>query len=196
MSKIKRLPVRSRVKEQNTWDLSSLYSDDDAWQRDLKKLKRKISGYGKFRGRLSEGPSVVADCLKFDSAFDRLGERLGIYAFLKTTEDQTNGTYQHLMGQYQHLAAQAAEESSFIRPELLSLSDTKLKRLMKSPEVKPYRLSLERLVRFKPYTLSDREEQLLAMQSEMSQTASPNVPAAVGCRHEVRAGHEREGRAG
>ncbi len=172
MSKIKRLPARARVKTDDTWDLSSLYSDDESWQRDLKKLKRRLSGYKKFRGRLGEGPEVVADCLKFDSAFDRLGERLGVYAFLKTTEDQTNGTYQHLMGQYQHVAAQAAEESSFIRPELLSMSDAKLKRLMKAPEIKRYRLSLERLVRFKPYTLGNREEQLLAMQSEMAQTAS------------------------
>ena len=172
MSKIKRLPARTRVKTNDTWDLSSLYANDEAWDRDLTKLKRRLSGYRKFRGRLGDGPSVVADCLKFDSAFDRLGERLGIYAFLKTTEDQTNGTYQHLMGKYQHIAAQAAEEASFIRPELLSLSDAKLKRLIKAPEIEPYRLSLERLVRFKPYTLGKREEQLLAMQSEMAQTAS------------------------
>jgi oligoendopeptidase F len=33
-------------------------------------------------------------------------------------------------------------------------------------------LVLERLVRYKPYTLSNREEQLLAMQSEMSQAAN------------------------
>lgn len=172
MSKVKRLPARSRVKTDDTWDLSSLYASDEDWQKDLKKLKNRIPKFAQFKGRLGEGPSVLAKCLKFDSDFDRLAERLGVYAFLKTTEDQANGDHQNMMGQFQNVASRAAEEASFIRPELLSLSSSKLKKLIQSPLLKHYRLTLERLVRSKPHTLGDREEQLLAMQSEMSQTAS------------------------
>lgn len=172
MSKVKRLPARSRVKTDDTWDLSSLYASDEDWQKDLKKLKNRIPKFAQFKGRLGEGPSVLVKCLKFDSDFDRLAERLGVYAFLKTTEDQANGDHQNMMGQFQNVASRAAEEASFIRPELLSLSSSKLKKLIQSPLLKHYRLTLERLVRSKPHTLGDREEQLLAMQSEMSQTAS------------------------
>lgn len=172
MSKVKRLPARSRVKTDDTWDLSSLYASDEDWQKDLKKLKNRIPKFAQFKGRLGEGPSALAKCLKFDSDFDRLAERLGVYAFLKTTEDQANGDHQNMMGQFQNVASRAAEEASFIRPELLSLSSSKLKKLIQSPLLKHYRLTLERLVRSKPHTLGDREEQLLAMQSEMSQTAS------------------------
>ena len=172
MSKVKRLPARSRVKTDDTWDLSSLYASDEDWQKDLKKLKNRIPKFAQFKGRLGEGPSVLEKCLKFDSDFDRLAERLGVYAFLKTTEDQANGDHQNMMGQFQNVASRAAEEASFIRPELLSLSSSKLKKLIQSPLLKHYRLTLERLVRSKPHTLGDREEQLLAMQSEMSQTAS------------------------
>lgn len=172
MAKVKRLPARSRVKKEDTWDLSSLYADDQAWQKDLKKLKNRIPKFAQFRGKLGESAATLAKCLKFDSEFDRLGERLGVYAFLKTTEDQADGDAQNMMGQFQNIAARAAEEASFIRPELLALSGAKLKKLIQSPELKPYRLILERLVRSKPHTLGKREEQLLAMQSEMSQTAS------------------------
>ncbi|MDG2381700.1 MAG: oligoendopeptidase F [Pirellulaceae bacterium] len=172
MSKVKRLPSRSRVKVDDTWDLSSLYPNDKAWERDLKKMKRQISGFAAFRGKLGESPKTLAKCLKFDSDFDRLAERLGVYAFLNTAQDQADGDSQNRMGQFQNIAARAAEEASFIRPELLALSGAKLKKLMNSPELKHYRLTLDRLVRSKPYTLGKREEQLLAMQSEMSQTAS------------------------
>ena len=171
MSKVKRLPARSRVKPADTWDLGSLYKNDTAWKRDLNKLKKRIPEYQNFKGHLGDSAATLADCLKFDSSFDRLGERLGVYAFLKTAEDQTNGDYQHMMGQYQHVASKAAEEASFIRPEILAISDGKLKRMLKSRELAPYRLILERLLRKKPHTLGDREEQLLAMQSEMAQTA-------------------------
>ena len=35
----------------------------------------------------------------------------------------------------------------------------------------PYRLLLERLLRYKPHTLGKKEEKLLAMQTEMAQAA-------------------------
>ena len=114
----------------------------------------------------------LAACLKFDSDFDRLSERLGTYAFLKTAEDQTNGTYQHMLGQYQHVAARAAEAASYIRPEILGFSAKRIQELLAAPELEPYRLMLQRLLRYKPHTLGKREEELLAMQSEMAQAAS------------------------
>ncbi len=43
---------------------------------------------------------------------------------------------------------------------------------MASAELEPFRLVLQRIARFKPHTLSDKEESLLAMQGEMAQTAS------------------------
>ena len=172
MSKIKRLPPRNRVKETDTWDLASLYESDAQWEKDLGKFERSIAGYQQFRGKLGQGAATLAKCLEFDSLCDRLAERLGTYAFLKTSEDQANGTYQRMMGQYQNLGTRAAQAASYIRPEILALPATKLKKYLASKELAAYRLVLERLVRYKPHTLSDREEELLAMQSEMALVAS------------------------
>ena len=43
---------------------------------------------------------------------------------------------------------------------------------LKAPELKPFRLSLERLARYKPHVLSTGEERLLAMQGQVVGTAS------------------------
>ena len=64
---------------------------------------------------------MLAACLQFDAAIDRAGERLGVYAFLKTAEDQGNSDYQRMKGRYQHVATQAAEAASFIRPEIMAI---------------------------------------------------------------------------
>ena len=91
MSKVKMLPSRNKVKEPDTWDLSSLYADDGAWEKDFEKFQKQAAGYDRYRGKLAESSKTLAECLRFDYRLDRLGERLGTYAFLKTTEDQAAG---------------------------------------------------------------------------------------------------------
>ena len=46
-----------------------------------------------------------------------------------------------------------------------------MKRMLSSKPLRPYRLLLERMIRYKQHTLSKNEEKLLAMQSEMAATA-------------------------
>ena len=60
---------------------------------------------------------------------------------------------------------------SFIRPEILSLSAAKLKEYIAAKPLARFRLVLERLLRYKPHTLSQGEEKLLAMQHEMADAA-------------------------
>ena len=79
--------------------------------------------------------------------------------------------YQRMLGRYEHAATLAAEAASFIRPEILSLPSKKLTEYLKAKQLQPFRLQLERLVRYKPHTLTPGEEKLLAMQSEMAGAA-------------------------
>ena len=170
--KQKTLPARSKVKQADTWDLGSLYSNDKAWETDFAKWEKQIKRYKKFRGTLGQSAKQLATCLKFDAGFDRQAERLGTYAFLKTTEDTANSEYQRMMGRYQHAASEAAQAASFIRPEILAIPTRKFQQFLKSKSLTLYRVMLERLVRYKPHTLSDGEERLLAMQSQMADTAN------------------------
>lgn len=167
-----RLPERKDVKPEDTWDLSKLYDSDEAWSASLEEFKKMYPGYEQFQGKLNEGPETLAACLKFDSELERLGERLGNYAYLKTTEDQGNSDYQRMVGQFQNTVTRAAEAGSFIRPEILAIDDATLTSFMEHPSLELYRLSLERLTRYKKYTLGEKEEQLLAMQGEMAGASS------------------------
>jgi oligoendopeptidase F len=76
-----------------------------------------------------------------------------------------------MLGRFQSVAAKASESASFIRPELLAIPATKMKKFLASQELAHFRLLIERIVRYKPHTLTKREEELIAMQSEMASTA-------------------------
>jgi oligoendopeptidase F len=170
-TKTKKLPTRSQVKAEDTWDLSSLFKSDAEWERAFTAWEKQIPQYAKFRGTLGEGPAALAKCLGFDSDFDREGERIGTYAHLKTTEDMADSQYQRMLGRYEHAGTLAAEAASFIRPEILALPAKTLKEYVDAKPLKRFKLQLERLIRHKPHTLGPGEEKLLAMQSEMSGTA-------------------------
>ena len=169
---VKKLPTRDQVSVNNTWDLSSLYPDSEAWEKDFAKLQKKEAGFEKFRGTLANGPKELLACLKYDTEVDRLGEKLGIYAFLKTTEDQANDDAQRRMARFQNVASKLGQAASYIAPEIQAIPAKRLEELMNDPALKAYRLVLERMTRFKKYTLGKKEERILAMQSEMSQAAS------------------------
>jgi oligoendopeptidase F len=170
--KAKALPPRSKVKPADTWDLNTLFPDDAAWEEAFKKWESQIPQFEKFRGTLGRSAEMLAACLRFDAAFDRAGERLGVYAFLKTAEDQANSDYQRMKGRYQHVATKAAEASSFIRPEIMAIDPKAVERFLREKELEEWRLALEQILRFRPHTLSEKEEHLLAMQGQMSQ--APN----------------------
>ena len=155
----------------DTWDLSSLYAGDGQWEADFKRLEGQIGQFETYRGRLGESGETLLAALDFDSAFDRTAERLGTYAFLKTTEDQGNSDYQGMKSRFQNLAMRASQAASFMRPELLAIDAPRMAEMMADPRLSLYRLQLERLLRFRPHTLSDREERLLAMQGEMAGAA-------------------------
>lgn len=167
-----RLPERSEVKESDTWDLTQLFADDAQWQIAFEEIEIQIKGYEKFRGTLGSSPESLAACLEFDSLVERAAERLGNYAYLKTVENQTDSTYQRMMGQFQNIATRAGEAASFMRPEILAIPDEQLTQFIESPSLQLFGLALERLTRYKKFTLGEKEEQLLAMQGEMAGATS------------------------
>lgn len=168
-ARVQQLPTRDQIPAEDKWDLSSLFADDAAWEKALGDWKKKIPRYAQYRGRLGEGASTLAACLKFHFSMERQAERLGTYAHLRLSEDTTNSRAVEMHGRFMQLLTRAEEAASFIQPEILSLPEDVLRAYTDSPELASYRVFLTRLLRMKPHTLSPAEERLLAMQTQLAQ---------------------------
>ena len=172
---VKSLAPRESVNETDTWDLSSLYATTQDWETDYTLAEEKLEAYAAFQGRLGESAETLAELLAFDSEMDLLLERLGYYAFLRLTEDQANSDSQALEARMQNLGARAAQAGSWIRPELLAIDSASMDAFLDSECLQHYQLQLQRILRYRPHTLGEKEEQLLAMQAEMAQASSKTV---------------------
>ena len=170
--KSKKLPLRSEVETEDTWDLTRVFPDDNAWETAYEELLSEVKVIEKYRNKLGRSAAMLCKVLEFEAEFSKKLEQLGIYAFLKSTEDVANSTYQGMVARFTYLATQAGEYSSFVAPEIQAIPDDTMQKFLGNKKLAPYRIQLEKLLRFKPHILSEQEERLLAMQGEVAQTPS------------------------
>jgi len=165
------LKTRRDVNPADTWDLASLFTDNAAWEAAFAAFESRIPGYAEHKGKLGNSAASLLAALQFDLDLERQADKLGTFAFLKSSEDVGDGAAQSLKARYLGAAAKAAEAGSWFRPELLAIPDATMADYLADATLVPHKLTLERLLRFKPHTLGEKEERLLALQIESAQTA-------------------------
>ncbi len=166
------IPTRDQVAAGDKWDLTKLFSDDEAWEKSLKQLEELLPKIESFKGTIGESAETLRQVLEFMMEFGQLEERLGTYASLRLSEDAGSGENQERFARYMAAASKGEALSSYQTPEIQSIPDEKMKLFLEEKGLAEYRIYLEKILRFKPHVLSEREEKLLALQIEANQTAS------------------------
>ena len=143
------------------WDLSSLYTDDAAWEAALHGLDACITKTAAFEGTLTTAEAIRA---YFDASTELGGLLSDVfsYAFMRKSEDTRQEAAQSMYSRAYAKYVQAETALSFAEPEMLSLPEEKLQEFTESETLKPYHYQMVKLLRQKPHTLSAAEEKLLA----------------------------------
>jgi oligoendopeptidase F len=69
-------------------------------------------------------------------------------------------------------AAKLSAAGSWAEPEIQAIPDQTMREYLKAPRMADYVIYLKKLLRFKPYILSDKEERIMALHSEGEGTAN------------------------
>jgi oligoendopeptidase F len=164
----KEIPLRSQVAESDKWDLSSLYPCDEAWENDLKRLQKKIEEAGKFRGILGKDPENLLSAMKWLSDAFMLGEQVYVYASLKSSAEADDPENQRRIGMVSQVYTQLVAAVSYMDPEILEIKN--IDKWLESKAFDDSRVYIKKILRQKEHTLSPKEEELLAKQSELQET--------------------------
>lgn len=164
---------RSDIPGEFTWNMEDLFPSDEAWQKLYRETETRLPDYRTYKGSLAKSAESLYQCLRFDDECSSAIERLFVYARQKSDEDTGNQIYQELSGKAQLLANRAAELSSFIIPEILSMDEALLDSYLDTDSrTAHYRKAIERILDKKKHTLSVEMEELLAQSLEATQGAS------------------------
>jgi len=167
------LKTRSEVPTESTWNLNAIFETDELWEQEYKHLAKDLPKISEYQGKVTESADTLLEVFKLQ---DSLGIRLGklyAYSHMKNDEDTTNATYQAMNQRADNLLTIASSEMSFITPEILSADEATIQKYREeNTELAKYGKTLDEINRQRPHILSEKEEELLAEMSDVTQTPS------------------------
>lgn len=172
-STVKKLPARSEIPVEETWNLEDIFATDDDWNKEFDEVKALLPGVQAFKGKLGESPDSLYDALQYqDQLLSRL-VKLYTYAHMRYDQDTTNSFYQSMDDKIKGLYSMAASALAYIVPELLEIEEQTLNNfLTEKEELKLYKHALEETNLQRPHVLSADQEALLAKASEVMDASS------------------------
>ncbi len=147
------------------WDLSVFYQSMDApeVEADIATVNSLAEAFQeRYRGNLDKmsADDFVEAYEAMESIYDLSG-RLESYAFLNFSTDTGDAAYQAFVARMQDLHAALSQTLVFFELEWNALDDDQAKAILDDPKLAKYRYFLEAERRYKPYRLSEPEEQII-----------------------------------
>ena len=147
------------------WDLSRFYQNlhDPKLEADIERVNSLAQAFQeRYRGALDKmsAEDFVAAYDALETIYDLSG-RLQSYAFLNFSTDTGDSAYQAFVAKVQDLDAALSQTLVFFELEWNALGDDRAQAILDDPKIAKYRYFLEAERRYKPYRLTELEEQII-----------------------------------
>src|SRR5512141_3097475 len=128
------VPLRSKLNKKFTWNAESVFSSDEAWEKEAQQIIVDISTVKQFQGRLAENPSVLLEALAAGYKLISRAQTAFMYAGFSYAEDTTDQHAAGMRSQGQGMYGQILSAVSFLQPEILAIGREKLDEWMSQNE--------------------------------------------------------------
>lgn len=160
--------TRHQVPVEETWNLETIYADDQAWEQDFEALKAKVPALVELKGKLGASAESLFSGLQLRDDISRQLHKLYTYAHMRYDEDTSNSHYQALNDRAGSLAAQISAQLAFMTPELLAIDEREIESFMAEHEaLSVYRHAFDELAQERPHVLTEAEEAILAQAGDV-----------------------------
>lgn len=141
------------------WNLESMYENDELARDDLKYIEENLE---KVEALKTDAKNNLKDLLLLNTDLNRKLYKVWTYSNMRKDENSKISKYQKLNMEVDAVATKHFAAFAFLKPLLLSLTEEEANKLLTNPQLEIYKLSLERIFRYRPHTLSDKEEFILS----------------------------------
>ncbi len=208
--------LRSEIPDEYKWNAPSVFAGPAEFEAAAAQMHKDILAFDQYRGRIHEGPEVLAEVLNRVEDLIKAAGKIITYASLTQAVNTADPTGAQMSGRAYALYGQLSATAAFLDPEILAVGrETVENWLAESAGLQVYSHYLENLFRKQSHVRSSELEELLGMVSVpfagTGQTASmltdadfrfsparsetgEELPVTQGTVHEIYSGPDRTAR--
>jgi len=157
------------------WDLSVLYDspDDPQIEQDMQALEEATNAFAeRYRGRVGElSAAEMLEALEARERFYDKLVRLFSFASLNYATDTSNPEFGALVQKVQQFYSSVQQRRVFFDVEWQKADEAQVQAVLADEAIEKYRHVLESELRYKPYTLSEEQEQIMIALSVSGRSA-------------------------
>lgn len=170
---VSQMKVRDELPAKYKWNLTDLYSTDEAWKSEKDRIQQEMQKIADYKGKLTQSAAGLYEALEFNNKIVKDMVRLSSYASMQSDQDTRVTKYAGMKQELQQLFAQYGALTSYVEPELLTLEADKLNKFIaEKKELATYKFYLTDLLRKRAHRGSEEVEKVLAYSSLMSGNAA------------------------
>ncbi|SFJ53365.1 Oligoendopeptidase F, plasmid [Terrisporobacter petrolearius] len=159
---------RSAVENKFKWTIDEMYPNEGAIEKDIHKVKELIDEVKKYKGTLADSEENLYKALNISEQASRILQNLYVYTHMKSHEDTRINKNQGNATKTDMLSTELSMATSYMVPEIIAMDSKTLEDYLKNEKLSHYKKHVDEILRLKPHTLNEREEELLAAVSDLS----------------------------
>lgn len=166
---INNILTRSEVPEEYTWKTSDIFESDEAFLAALADMKDKSNKLARFREEgLNSAQKLLAFFKELEAIYP-LWSNVYNYANLCSDVDTANTTYLDYKSRVMSAAAEFDSNLSYVNPQITVIPDATMEAFYaEAPDLLVYKRYIDDVRRSAAHTLSENEEYILALASEVN----------------------------
>jgi oligoendopeptidase F len=173
MSETQKVPRRDEIPVEYTWDLTTIYADDEAWEHEIARLEGMLPEIAATQGTIGRSAKSLLGALKLRDEVGKWLWQIYVYANRRLDSDSTDPSGQALAERAGSVVARMTAATAFIDPEILAIPiDTIAAWQREEPGLQIYAHALEELARQRAHVRSAEVEGILAEYIDV--TRAPN----------------------
>lgn len=165
---------RTSIEDKFKWNIDTMYQSNESIKDDIDKVNSIIEELKSYKGKISSSKENLYKVLSNSEKASRILQNLYVYTHMKQHEDTRNNENQARATKAEMLSTELSMTTSYIVPEIIAMDENKLKEYLEDEKLSFYKKYVDEILRDKPHTLTEKEEEILAGVSDLS-TVPENV---------------------
>ena len=155
------------MEEKYIWNLKDIYENEGMIDNELNEVYKILNEIKELKGNLKDNSDNIFKVYSLSERGFSIFEKVYGYAMLNFHKDMSNTEAMKLYKKVERVSIEYSEITSFISPEISTMTEEALRGLLEEERFSPYSRIINDLIKEKKHILSNEVEEVIAKYGEV-----------------------------